>query len=141
MNGSSRYQNTQVLTADRVRLVIMLYDGILRFNKLAQKAIAESDIKGRGTNLNRSLEIIGELANSLNMEEGGEIAANLARLYDFCSMSLMEANMSNDITRIESVNKVISELKSGWEAISIERQKQTSERPLSDASRSISCGA
>jgi len=141
VNGLSRYQNTQVLTADKVRLVIMLYDGILRFNKLAQKAIAEADIKSRGVNLNRSLEIVGELANSLNMEEGGEIAANLARLYDFCSMSLTEANMTNDTSRIEAVNKVVSELKSGWEAISIEGLKQPSEQAAPDASRSISCGA
>ena len=140
MNGLSRYQNTQVLTADKVRLVIMLYDGVLRFNRLAQKAMAENDIQGRGMNLNRSLEIIGELANSLNMEEGGEIAANLSRLYDFCSMSLTEANMKSDTLKVESVNKVISELKSGWEAISTERQR-LSEQAQAQAPRGISCGA
>ncbi|HEY4707272.1 MAG TPA: flagellar export chaperone FliS [Thermodesulfobacteriota bacterium] len=140
MNGLSRYQNTQVLTADKVRLVIMLYDGVLRFNRLAQKAMAENDIQGRGMNLNRSLEIIGELANSLNMEEGGEIAANLSRLYDFCSMSLTEANMKSDTLKVESVNKVISELKGGWEAISTERQR-LSEQAQAEASRGINCGA
>lgn len=139
MNGLSRYQNTQVLTADKVRLVIMLYDGVLRFNRLAQKAIAENDIKGRGTNLNRSLEIIGELANSLNMEEGGEIASNLARLYDFCSTTLTGANMTSDTAKIESVNRIIAELKGGWEAIS-ERNRQP-EQPQNDSARGISCGA
>ncbi|OGQ62924.1 MAG: flagellar export chaperone FliS [Deltaproteobacteria bacterium RIFCSPLOWO2_02_FULL_55_12] len=124
------------MTADKVTLVIMLYDGILRFNKLAQKAVADGDIKGRGTHLNRSLEIIGELANSLNREEGGEIAGNLSRLYDFCAMCLTEANLKNDASMIEAANKVITELKAGWEAISADRHKQESP----SAARSISCG-
>lgn len=135
MNGVSKYQSVQVLTADRVRLVIMLYEGILRFNRLAQIAIGGKDIQGRSVHLNRSLEIIGELANSLNMDEGGEVAGNLARLYDFCSMRLTEANLKNDASSVEQVNKVILELKAGWEAISTESQRQNA------AERGISCGA
>lgn len=136
MNRVRQYQNVQVMTADRVTLIIMLYDGILRFNRLAQRAIGEGDIKGRGVHINRSLEIIGELANSLNMEEGGEIAKNLSKLYDFCASALTEANLKSDSSVIESVNKVIQEIKSGWEAVAAER-KQHGEEPI----RSVSCGA
>lgn len=137
MNRVRQYQNVQVLTADRVTLIVMLYDGILRFNRLALKAISDNDIPGRGVHINRSLEIIGELANSLNMEEGGEIAKNLSKLYDFCANALTEANLKSDPKAIESVNRVILEIKSGWEAIAAERQKQSAEEPL----RSVSCGA
>ena len=137
MNRVRQYQNTQVLTADRVGLIIMLYDGILRFNRLALKAIADNDISARGESINRSLEIIGELANSLNMEEGGEIAKNLSRLYDFCASALTEANLKSDSKAIESVNRVVLEIKSGWEAVANERQKRPAEEPL----RSVSCGA
>lgn len=137
MNRVRQYQNIQVLTADRVSLIIMLYDGILRFNKLASQSIKDGDIKGRGVYINRSLEIIGELANSLNMEEGGEIAQNLSKLYDFCASALTEANLKNDSAVIESVNKVVSEIKSGWEAVAAERQKRAAEEPA----RSVSCGA
>jgi flagellar protein FliS len=137
LNRVRQYQNVQVLTADRVSLVVMLYDGILRFNRLALKAISDNDIHARGESINRSLEIIGELANSLNMEEGGEIAGNLSRLYDFCSSALIEANLKSDAAVIESVNRVVQEIKSGWEAVAAERQKKTAEEPL----RSVSCGA
>lgn len=137
MNRVRQYQNIQVLTADRVSLIIMLYDGILRFNRLAQQSIKGGDIKGRAGYINRSLEIIGELSNSLNMEEGGEIAQNLSKLYDFCAATLMDANLKSDEAAIESVNKVVLELKAGWEAVSVERQKRAAEEPA----RSVSCGA
>lgn len=136
MNKVRQYQNIQIMTADKVTLIIMLYDGILRFNRLAQRSIADGDIKGRGVHLNRSLEIIGELANSLNMEEGGEIAKNLSKLYDFCASTLTEANLKSDVSAIESVNKVILEIKSGWEAVAAERGKQHGEEQM----RSVSCG-
>ncbi|MBE7414788.1 MAG: flagellar export chaperone FliS [Deltaproteobacteria bacterium] len=132
----AKYQTVQVMTADKVSLIIMLYDGILRFNKLAQMAIGNNDIGGRGRYLNRSLAIIGELTTALDGDEGGEIAANLARLYEFCTIAITEANLRNDASRIEPVNRVISELKAGWEAISTERQKQERAEP-----RSLSCGA
>ena len=137
MNRVRQYQNVQVLTADRVSLVVMLYDGILRFNRLALKAISDNDIHARGESINRSLEIIGELANSLNMEEGGEIARNLSRLYDFCSTALIEANLKSDAAVIQSVNRVVQEIKSRSEAVAAERQKRPAEEPL----RSVSCGA
>lgn len=136
MNKVIQYQNIQVTTADPVRLVIMLYDGILRFNKLAQKAIEGNDVEGRNNYINRSLAIIGELGTTLNMSEGGEVARNLSRLYEFSTAQLTGANMKNDRTAIESVNRVIGELKAGWEAIASERTR-VAEEPR----RSISCGA
>ncbi len=117
MNRVSQYQKVQVMTADRVRLIIMLYDGVLKFNKCAQRAIKDGDIEARSTYINRSQAIIGELKNSLNMEEGGEVARNLSRLYDFSMDKLSEANLKNDNAAINAVTKVIGELKSGWEGI------------------------
>lgn len=136
MNKVIQYQNIQVMTADPVRLVIMLYDGVLRFNKLAQKAIEANDVEGRNNYINRSLAIIGELGTTLNMSEGGEVARNLSRLYEFSTVQLTGANMKNDLKAIESVNRVIGELKAGWEAIASERTQEAQE-----PRRSISCGA
>lgn len=132
----AKYQKVQVMTADKVSLIIMLYDGILRFNKLAHMAIESGDIAARGGYLNRSLAIIGELTTALDGDEGGEIASNLARLYEFCTISLTEANLGNDATKIGPVNGIIAELKAGWEALSAEKQRQDTAEP-----RSISCGA
>jgi len=69
--------------------------------------------------------------------EGGEIAQNLSKLYDFCASALTEANLKSDSAAIESVNKVVLEIKSGWEAVAAERQKRAAEEPA----RSVSCGA
>ncbi|MBI5454412.1 MAG: flagellar export chaperone FliS [Deltaproteobacteria bacterium] len=136
MNRVAQYQNIQVMTADKVRIIIMMYDGVLRFNRCAQKAIADKDIASRSHYLNKSLAIVSELANSLNMEEGGEIARNLERLYDFAQSHLTKANLTNDGSAIEAVNRVMGELKAGWEAIA-NQEKAASERREGTG---VSCG-
>lgn len=138
MNKVNQYQKVQVMTADRVRLIIMLYDGAVKFNKCAQKAIIEGDVESRNTYINRSQAIIGELKNSLNMEEGGEIARNLSRLYDFSMEKLAEANLKNDASAVEAVTLVINELKSGWEGIAATQTPQTGKNTREGAG--ISCG-
>lgn len=137
MNKVNQYQKVQVMTADRIRLVIMLYDGVIKFNRCAKKAIKDGDIEARSNYINRSQAIIGELQNSLNMEEGGEIARNLSRLYDFSMDKLAEANLKNDASAVNAVTKVIGELKSGWEGIAAKKQQ-----PGRDDSHKtgISCG-
>jgi flagellar protein FliS len=138
MNKVNQYQKVQVMTADRVRLIIMLYDGAVKFNMCAQKAIREGDVESRNTYINRSQAIIGELKNSLNMEEGGEIARNLSRLYDFSMEKLAEANLKNDASAVEAVTLVINELKSGWEGIAATQTPQTGKNIREGAG--ISCG-
>ena len=134
-----QYQNIQILTAGRVRLVIMLYDGIIRFNKLAVLAIGEGDTEDRNHNINRSIDIIMELVNSLNMEEGGEVAKNLQRLYNFSISQLLLANIKKSAAPIETVTRIVAELKTGWEAIAEEgaAHMQAGVEKL----KSVSCGA
>lgn len=124
MNNFRQYQEIQIMTADRVRIVIMLCEGVVRFNKCAQKAMEEKNVEARTNFINRSLAIISELSNSLNMEEGGEIARNLARLYDFATEQLMRANMKNTPAPLEVVSRIMTELKAGWEAIATDRAAQ-----------------
>ncbi len=133
------YQNIQILTAGRVRLVIMLYDGIIRFNNLAVLAIAEGDTENRNHYINRSLDIIMELVNSLNMEEGGEVAENLHRLYNFSISQLLLANIKKSAAAIETVTRIVAELKTGWEAIAEEGAARTLAGV--EKLKSVSCGA
>ncbi|MBI5491340.1 MAG: flagellar export chaperone FliS [Deltaproteobacteria bacterium] len=121
MNKMRQYQNVQVMTADRVRIIIMLCEGVIRFNKSAQKSIREGDIEGRNNFINRSLAIISELNGSLNMEEGGEIARKLRSLYEFSTSQLTQANLKNSAPHIDVVTGIISELKAGWEGIAGKR--------------------
>ncbi|MDO8426142.1 MAG: flagellar export chaperone FliS [Deltaproteobacteria bacterium] len=117
MNKMRQYHNVQVMTADKVRLIIMLCEGVIRFNRSAQRSIREGDIEGRNNFINRSLAIISELNSSLNMEEGGEIARNLSSLYEFSTSQLTLANLKNSAEPLEVVTNIISELKAGWECI------------------------
>jgi len=117
MRSISQYQNVQVMTADGVRIIVMLYEGVVRFNKQAQDAMAGGDVKARGVYINKSIAILAELINSLNMEEGGEIAKSLYNLYEFSIQQITTANLKNEPALLDSVNSVINELKAGWEAI------------------------
>ena len=117
MHDIKQYQKVQVMTSDRVRIIVMLCEGVIRFNKLALKAIKEGDVEGRNNFINRSLAIISELNNALDMEKGGEVAFNLARLYDYSTYQLTEANIKSDPDGIEAVTRVFMELKAGWEGI------------------------
>lgn len=117
MNNMKGYRNVQVMTADRVRLVIMLYEGAIRFNRRAKDAIEKGNSDARASSINRSIEIISELLGALNFEEGGEIARNLQALYQFSIEQLMLANAKNDARPIEAVNRVMAELKAGWDHI------------------------
>ncbi len=117
MKSVAKYQEVEVTTADPVEMIVKLYEGIVRFNNLAKKAIEEGNIGERNNFINRSIAIIGELAASLNTDEGGEVAVNLARLYEYSINALNTANIKNDTALIDSVTRVIEELKKGWEGI------------------------
>jgi len=117
MRSINQYQNVQVMTADGVRIIVMLYEGIVRFNRQAQDAMRDGEVKNRGIYINKSIAILAELINSLNMEEGGEIATSLYNLYEFSIQQIAAANIKNDPALLDSVNKVINELKGGWEAV------------------------
>jgi len=117
MKGVQAYQKVQVMTADGVRLVVMLYEGVIKFNGLAVESIKERDIEKRTYYINRSAAIISDLYNSLDMERGGEVAANLRDLYLYSMTRLTEANMKNSPAVIKEVTALFVEIKSGWDEI------------------------
>ncbi len=136
MSNVRQYQNVQVMTADGVRIIIMLYDGVLRFNSLALAAIAAKDVSSRSLYVNRSIAILCELLTALDMERGGEIAVKLSSLYDFCVRQLNSANAGNDIAALETVNRVMIELRGGWAAIATDRSHQPGDNLQT---RSVNC--
>jgi flagellar secretion chaperone FliS len=110
----SAYTRSAVLTASKEQLVVMLYDGAHRY--LAQAAIAmrEQDIAGAHRKLRRAEAIIDHLRATLDMEQGGEIAARLLRIYLFCSRYLNEARLKRDPERIERVDGLLLGLREAF---------------------------
>lgn len=75
------------------------------------------DFAGKGLQLGKSIDIIGGLQNSLDMEAGGDISANLDALYDYSIRRLSEAGLNNDVTIVDEVTNLLREIKFGWDNI------------------------
>jgi len=117
--GLASYRQTEVQSRTPLELVTMLYDGALRFLSLARDAIARRDINARRDALNRALAIIAELQSTLNMERGGDIAAELDRLYEYANIKLLEAAMHNDPAPLDEVCRIFQILRDGWASASV----------------------
>ena len=113
------YQAQSVLTASPGQLVLMLYDGALRFLGLAREALESKEETSRrieiiNTNLVKAQNILAELQATLNHEAGGDHAANLDRLYDYYLRRLMEANLKKSAQPVIEVEALVRQLRDGW---------------------------
>ncbi|MBN1256821.1 MAG: flagellar export chaperone FliS [Planctomycetes bacterium] len=113
-NPQNQYLKTQVLTASPQQLVLMLFDGAIRFIETARKAWQTKDIETAHKSLIRAQEIILELTYSLNREKGAEIAENMSRLYGFCYRQLVEANIQHSEELLDPVQNILRELRATW---------------------------
>ncbi|MBI3582824.1 MAG: flagellar export chaperone FliS [Nitrospinae bacterium] len=117
-NGYAKYyQNNQILTAKKSKLILMMYDGAIRFARESINKIRSKDIAGRGTYIRKTQDIILELMNSLDMENGGEIAGNLSKLYLFMNRNLIMANVQGHEKYIEDIIKILTELRDAWDTV------------------------
>jgi flagellar protein FliS len=96
----------------------MLYDGLLSAIGSARSALSRGDIAAKCKHIDTAVRIIDEgLTSGLNLESGGEIAADLKRLYDFCNMRLTIANARNDEAILAEVIEIITPLALAWKQI------------------------
>jgi flagellar protein FliS len=117
MKALEAYQQTAVTTQSRGRLIVMLYDGAIKFLKLAIRELEAGNYAAKGQYINRAQDIINELNAVLDMESGGEIARNLRSLYLFMGRHLSQANARRDPKMIQEVIALIDELNQGWKTI------------------------
>lgn len=119
--GSNMYGNTahSIYAQNNVgiespeKLITMLYEGILRFNAQAKKAIKDKDIEKRVYWTNRSISVIAELVNTLDMKEG-QISEYLSGLYSYEINLLSIASQENNIEKYDEVSNVFRELNAAW---------------------------
>lgn len=115
---SDAYKSNEVSTVSQAKLIVMLYDGALRFLDIALEHIHNHkryDVVS--SNLIKVGDIISELMVSLNLDAGGKIANDLLAIYVYLKKRLIEANINKDKTILQEVRKHLSELKSAWEEI------------------------
>ncbi|HSG92115.1 MAG TPA: flagellar export chaperone FliS [Methylotenera sp.] len=109
-----------VATATPHRLVQMLMDGVQEKLLAAKGYMAANNIAKKGEHISWAISIIDSLRACLNKEQGGDVAENLGRLYDYMETRLMVANLRNDPAILDEVGLLMAEIKSGWDAIPAE---------------------
>ena len=109
-----QYQNNSVLTASPEKILIMLYDGAIRFVRQSKLAIDDGRQADKAHSIGKAMAIITEFSNTLDYEIGGEIALELSRLYDFMVRELAAANAHNDAKRLIPVESILLELREAF---------------------------
>jgi flagellar protein FliS len=115
--GLTTYRQTQVQSRTPLELVVMLYDGALKFLHQTREAIERGDISARRDASSRAITIISELQSTLNMEQGGEIAQRLDELYGYVNGRILQAAAENAVGPIDDATRVLATLRESWVAI------------------------
>ena len=122
-NAYNAYQKTNINTASQGRLVVLLYEGIIKQLTAAETYIESNgkivpgNIEKYGICIQKAQAIITELQVSLDMEKGGDIARNLMSLYVFFNEELLSANINHDREKLEFVLRMVKDLAESWKQI------------------------
>ncbi len=121
MNTAARaldsYRRTEIESRTPLEKVVLLYDHAIRHAIVARDATARRDIRARRDSVSRTLGIVSELQNTLDVERGGELAQQLDRLYSYMTSALLDASFNHDPKPIDSVIHVLETLREGWKTI------------------------
>jgi flagellar secretion chaperone FliS len=114
MTAYDQYQQNQILSASPEKILLMLYDGAIRFTRQAMYGLEEENLTLFHQGIKKTMAIITEFSNSLDHTIGGEIAENLDALYDFMIRELTKANLHKDIEKLRTVEKLLVDLRATW---------------------------
>lgn len=104
--------------ADPHQLVVLLFEALQRSIGSAKLSMQAGDVPGKCKQISNAIQILEEgLKAPLDLEKGGEIAANLKSVYDYCVTRLIFANSRNDVAILDEVSGVIEPIISGWKQI------------------------
>lgn len=113
-NPYQKYKSTAIGSASREKLLLMMYEGAIKFTKLAIKAVEEKKIAERCENIGRAFDIVLELNNTLDHKVGGEIASRLEQLYMFMTEQYTKANLTASTEPLKVNLKLLETLYDGW---------------------------
>ncbi len=120
-SGMQQYKKMSVQggvdSATPHRLIQMLMEGVLEKIATAKYHMEKNETAKKGENISVAISIIDGLRVSLDKPAGGEIAQNLDDLYEYMGRILLQANLKNDVSKLDEVSKLLNEIKSAWDAI------------------------
>lgn len=122
---ANAYKNQEIQTASQEQILIMLYDGAIRFLHTAIASAKDNNMEKFHNNVVKTQRIIMEFMTTLDVNMGGEMAQNLFQLYEYLHYRLIQANLKKDVTMVEEVLAHLEELKKTWEeAIMLAKQEE-----------------
>jgi flagellar secretion chaperone FliS len=113
-----------VAASDPHRLIVMLMDGALERIATARGCMQRNETAEKARLINRAVSIVGELRNSLDLRNGGQIAANLAELYEYICRRLLLATTENKVEMLDEVSGLLHEIRGAWLAIAPEARSR-----------------
>jgi flagellar secretion chaperone FliS len=116
--GALAYQKVDAQSRSPLELVVMLYDGAIRFLGEARDAHERNDHRARATGVSKALAIVDELRSTLNLDEGSSLALELDRLYDYMFGRLLEVTTKKDMSALEEVRQLLITVREGWVQVS-----------------------
>lgn len=117
-NPYNQYKATEIGTANQGKLIVMLYDGAIKFLNIALEHMDPKTYDVVNNNILKAQDIITELLLSLNTRDGGDISQNLFNLYVYFKRRMIEANIEKNPETIKELLKHLRELRDAWEKIS-----------------------
>lgn len=139
MQGIASYRQNQILSSTPAQTVLMLYEGAIRFLREAiRELVEERNIGEKAKRIEKAVNIIDYLKSCLDKDNGGEVADNFYRIYEYMLIALTEANLNNDKNKIEEVVKLLLPLAEAWAEICRKQEYMDYDQPdLGDDTRSF----
>ncbi|MGD6776481.1 flagellar export chaperone FliS [Sutcliffiella horikoshii] len=114
-NPYQAYQQNSVNTATPGELTLMLYNGAIKFMKLAKKGIEDKDIEMKNTNLIKAQKIVQELMVTLDTNH--DVGKSMMTMYDYMNRRLIDANLKNDSAIVDEVEGLMLEFRDAWKQV------------------------
>ncbi|OLA94296.1 MAG: flagellar export chaperone FliS [Candidatus Melainabacteria bacterium LEY3_CP_29_8] len=118
------YLKNQIETSSPEQILILLYDGAIKFLNQAKIGIQNKDIELTHNNLIKAQNIISELRDTLDMEIGGELANNLYSLYNYFNRRLVQANIKKEVEPVDEVLEHLRGLRDTWKQAIIKKREE-----------------
>ncbi len=119
------YQEVAVQTSSPAKLVVMLYEGAIRFLKQSITAIQARDLNLKRQSIDRAVAVVQHLQSTLDMAQGKEVAVDLDRLYTYITTRILDGSGKLEVAPLEEAIKLLTELLSGWEQVAKKEQEHT----------------
>lgn len=112
-NASNQYREQSIMTASPGDLVVMLYDGCIKHVKLTRISIQEDEIEKSSYHILKAQDFIDELIKGLDFNYS--LSKDLLRLYEFIQYEMIQFNISKDVTKLDGVEYLLTDMKNTWE--------------------------